>query len=208
MPTYMESFFNLTDVIPPMNREESLIYFAKLFGNRNPIVVELGSGNGHFLAEYAVLNPDMNFIGTEILLGRARKFYSKAEKRSIKNLVVFRGDMRRFVWDFLYREMVREFIILFPDPWPKKRHHKHRLLTRKFIQMLFIRLVPGGKVSVATDYEEYRDFIIEEFRYVKGFKTPSNGKYSEYPENYPVSLYENKLRNEGKRLFFMQYVKT
>jgi tRNA G46 methylase TrmB len=74
--------------------------------------------------------------------------------------------------------------------------------------MLFIRLVSGGKVSVATDYEEYRDFIIEEFSYVKGFKSPSKSRYSEYPGNYPKSLYENKLRNEGKQLFFMQYVKT
>jgi tRNA (guanine-N7-)-methyltransferase len=203
----MAVFFNLTDVIPPLNREESLSYFAKLFGNKNPLVVELGSGNGHFLVEYAALNTDINFIGTEILIGRAKKFSKKAEKKRLNNVAIFRGDSRRFVWDFIYEETVSEFIILFPDPWPKKRHHKHRLLTRKFIRMLFLRLVPGGKVSLATDYEEYRDFIIEEFTYVEGFKTRFKERYSEYPDNYPLSLYQEKLRNEGKRLYYMQYMK-
>jgi tRNA (guanine-N7-)-methyltransferase len=203
----MALFFNLIDVIPPLNRGESLSYFAKLFGNKNPLVVEIGSGNGHFLVEYAALNPDINFIGTEILIGRAKKFFKKAEKRCLNNIAIFRGDSRRFVWDFIYEDTVSEFIILFPDPWPKKRHHKHRLLTRKFIQMLFLRLVPGGKVSLATDYEEYRDFIIEEFAYIEGFKTLSKERYSEYPDNYPLSLYQEKLKKEGKRLYYMKYMK-
>jgi tRNA (guanine-N7-)-methyltransferase len=160
----MGTFFDLKDAIPPENREETLYLFEEIFGNRKLPIVEIGSGNGHFLVACAVKNPDKNYIGTEILGGRARKFYSKIEKRSLKNIAVFKGDARRFVWEFLYENTVEEFIILFPDPWPKKRHHKHRLFKDAFIGMLSERLTDGGAVSIATDHAEYRDWVLEEFQ--------------------------------------------
>jgi len=200
-------FYNLKEVVPPCSREESLLFFSCVFGNDKPIVVEIGSGNGHFLVDYAERHPGSNYIGTEILTGRARKFSSKLKKRNVKNIIIFWGDTRRFVWDFLYEDSVEEFIVMFPDPWPKIRHHKHRLLSNEFIRMLYVRLKAGGKISVATDYEEYRDFIIREFGKVKGLRNLFSNGYSVYPEDYPKTIFEDRFRKEGKLIYYMQWVK-
>jgi tRNA (guanine-N7-)-methyltransferase len=201
----MNAVINVNDEIPPENREEAVRYFLSLFGNLNPLVVELGSGNGHFLVERAVGCPDRNFIGTEKLGGRAAKFGIKAEKRNLKNLVVFRGEIRRFVWEFLYESMVSEFVALFPDPWPKKRHHKHRLFSKPFVDMLGLRLVPGGCVSIATDSVEYRGLIIEEFGADRGFRNCFEGGYGPYPPDFPETLFLKRFRKQEKEVFFMRF---
>ncbi|MCK5568132.1 MAG: tRNA (guanosine(46)-N7)-methyltransferase TrmB, partial [Spirochaetes bacterium] len=174
----MGSIFYISDTLPPASIDEMKAFFANIFHNNNSLIVEIGSGNGHFLVERALKYPDNNYIGTDLLTGRAKKFYSKIEKRGLKNIVVFKGDARRFVWEFLYENTVEEFIILFPDPWPKQRHRKHRLLTAAFINMLKIRLVPGGMVTLATDYHEYRNRILDEFRKDRGFTNIYRNGYS------------------------------
>jgi tRNA (guanine-N7-)-methyltransferase len=200
--------FSLSETIPPLSREEMYRYFLNIFGNCNPLVVEIGSGNGHFLVECAMCQSERNFVGTEILGGRARKFHSKIEKRKLKNLVVFKGDARQFVWEYLYEGTVQEFIILFPDPWPKKRHHKHRILTSAFIQMLRVRLKTGGLVSVATDYSEYRDMILEGFEKNGGFSLLLKEGFGNYPKNFPKTIFQEKFKKEGKEIFFMQFQKN
>lgn len=204
----MESFFILNDTIPPDSREEMRSYFFRIFGNNNPLVVEIGSGNGHFLVDYAMRYPHQNYVGTEILGGRARKFHSKIVKRRLHNIVIFKGDARRFLWEYLYENTTQEFIILFPDPWPKTRHHKHRLITAAFINMLRIRLVPDGLISIATDHVEYRDWIIDEFQKIDGFSNLYTNGYTRYPEHYPKTLFEKRFKNEGRKLFFIQVKKV
>ena len=201
------SFFDMKEVIPPSSRKESIRFFSEIFGNKNPITVEIGSGNGHFLVECAERNPHKNYIGTEILFGRATKFSSKLLKRDLNNIVIFWGDTRRFVWEFLYDSTVEEFLVMFPDPWPKKRHHKHRLLSEGFIRMLYVRLVTGGRVSVITDYEEYRDFIIGKFENSGGFTTVFDAGYTTYPEGHQQSIFEERFRKQGRKLYHMQWVK-
>lgn len=212
----MESLLNVSDTIPPADREAAVAFFARLFGElaragdeqaARPLVVELGSGNGHFLAEYAAKHREKNFVGTEILSGRARKLQAKAGKRNLSNVVVFRGEVRRFVWEFLYEEMVEEFITLFPDPWPKKRHHKHRLLNRPFIEMLRVRLVQDGVVSMATDSAEYRDWILGEIGKSGGFTSIFEEGYSSYPADYPETLFLKRFKEDGREVNFMRFRK-
>ena len=204
----MHPIFFLSEVIPPNSKEEMGNYFYNLFGNTNPLVVEIGSGNGHFLVEYAMRHQDKNFIGTEILAGRTRKFHSKIQKRELRNILVFKGDARQFVWEYLYEESVHEFIILFPDPWPKKRHHKHRILTAPFIQMLRLRLKAGGTVSIATDYTEYRDWILDEFGRNGGFINICSQGYTKYPEDYPKTLFKQRFKEEKSDIYFLCFKKS
>jgi tRNA (guanine-N7-)-methyltransferase len=203
----MRTFITLTDEIPPDSRSEGLHYFKNLFGNLNPLVVEIGSGNGHFLVEYAMQHPEKNCIGTEMLGGRARKFHRKVEKNHVRNIVMYKGDARRFVWEFLFESTVQEFIIMFPDPWPKKKHHKHRLLQYQFIQMLGIRLMPEGRISITTDDPLFRDWLIEEFKGSRELRPLFRRGYAHYPENYPKSLFEERFRKENRNIFFLQYEK-
>jgi len=174
--------FTITETIPPACRDEALSFFAHIFGNTHTLSVEIGSGNGHFLVDSALHHPERNFIGIELLAGRAKKFLSKVEKGNLKNIVVYRGDARRFVWEFLYEKMVWEFFIMFPDPWPKKRHHKHRIITKPFINMLYHRLVSGGRVSLATDHQEYSERIVSVFQNSRRFANRSREGGSYYPE--------------------------
>jgi tRNA (guanine-N7-)-methyltransferase len=203
----MKSLYYIDEVVPPENKNESLLFYYNIFNNKNPITIEIGSGNGHFLVDRAINCPDKNFIGTEILNGRAKKFNSKIEKRSLKNIVVFKGDARRFVWEFLFEGTVSEFIILFPDPWPKKRHHKNRLLKTEFINMLNYRLIPGGTVSVATDFPEYRDWIVEEFGKNSRFLCNHQAGDSGYPDNYSKTLFHERFEKEGRNIYFLRFKK-
>ncbi len=203
----IRSLITLIDEIPPDSRKEQLRYFMNLFGNPNPLVVEIGSGNGHFLVEYARQHPEKNCIGTEILGGRARKFNQKVEKNNLRNIVIYKGDARRFVWEFLFESTVQEFIIMFPDPWPKKKHHKHRLLQHMFIQMLGKRLVSGGIISITTDDPPFRDWLTEEFKVVGELQPLYSKGYTSYPENYPKSLFEERFRKVNRDIFFLQYEK-
>ena len=200
-------FFDIKDTVPPANRAESLEFFRGVFQNKNPLVVEIGSGNGHFLVEIAMRNPGKNYIGTEMLMGRARKFHAKLQKRDISNLAIFKGDARIFVWEFLYENTVEEFIIFFPYPWPKKKHHKNRLLKSAFLKMLRLRLQPAGIVSIATDSAEYRDWVQEEFEKTSGFLNLFDRGYIDFPDTFPPSLFEMRFKKEKRDLFFMQYQK-
>ena len=203
----MRSLFNLSEEIPPGNRRQQIHYFQKIFGNSHPLIVEIGSGNGHFLVDNALQNPERNFIGTELLGGRARKFNQKVEKRDMANIIIFKGDARQFVWEYLYEETVSEFIIMFPDPWQKKRHHKHRLLQQNLLQMLHHRLIPDGRISITTDHNLYRDYIIDELGKTEGFRKLNPGEFTEYPDHFRGSLFEVRFRRENRSLFFLQYEK-
>ena len=203
----MKTLFYIEDIIPPENKGESLSFFHNIFKNKNPVTVEIGSGNGHFLVDRAINCPDKNFIGTEILNGRAKKFNAKIEKRDLKNIVVFKGDARRFVWEFLYERMVSEFIILFPDPWPKKRHHKNRLLKGAFINMLGFRLTRGGTVTIATDFPEYREWIIQEFDKNGTFLCIRKGKDPVYPDTFSKTLFHERYEKEGREIYFLKFRK-
>jgi tRNA (guanine-N7-)-methyltransferase len=204
----MERFFDVSGEIPPDSREEAPGYFERLFGRRAPLTVEIGSGNGHFLVARAEAEPGRDFVGTEILGGRARKFHAKIQKRGLPNIVVFKGDGRRFVWEYLYRDMVSEFVVMFPDPWPKKKHHKHRILKRSFLQMLHLRLEPEGTLCVVTDDQGYRDWILEEISGVEGLVPLFPEGFTGYPEQLPPSLFELRFRDRGRRLYHARYRKA
>ena len=204
----MEKYFTFEDIAPPTNKIYAINFFKNIFKNNKTLIVEIGSGNGHFLVNYSKIKPEYNFIGIEMLGGRAKKFYKKITKQGLKNIAVYKGDARIFIWEYLYEEMVNEFIILFPDPWPKKKHHKHRLLKEGFIRMLLYRLEKNGLISIATDHEEYRDWIINEFKKVKELKAFYKNGYSHYPDEYPSTLFLERFKKHGKEIYFMRYRKV
>ncbi len=197
---------SVTEAPAPSSREEAIDYFKNLFGAQKPLVVELGCGNGHFIVEYAKKHPDDNFIGVEKLAGRAGKCLRKIKNQSLSNVVVFKGDAKIFLWEYLYDEMVSEFIVLFPDPWPKKRHHKHRLLKKETIQMLADRLIKGGTISVSTDDPDFYNWLIEEFEKVKTLE-PVTVNVKGYPSEYPPTLFLQRHIKAGKDIYFLRFRK-
>jgi len=126
-----------------------------LFPQPQPLHVELGSGDGSFLVKYAGLHPEMNFIGVERLLGRLRKIDRKGTRAGLTNTRGVRIEAAYFLEYLLPKKSVAALHIYFPDPWPKRKHRKHRLINDRFPQLAREVLVPGGMVYLRTDDLDY-----------------------------------------------------
>jgi tRNA (guanine-N7-)-methyltransferase len=140
---------------------ESRLDRQKVFGRQAPLFLEIGFGRGTFLLEKACLSPESDFIGIEIYRpGIARLLKGLAgmeghEGAPISNVRVYNHNARYVLMDCIPQNSLDGVYILFPDPWPKKRHHKRRLINSEFCGLLLSRLRPGGSVIVATDHAEY-----------------------------------------------------
>jgi len=131
------------------------IDLRQLFGRDQPLEVELGSGDSSFLVEYARRNPDHNFIGVERLLGRIRKLDRKGRRAGLVNLRGVRLECSYFLEYLLPPHSATALHVYFPDPWPKRRHWRHRLINERFPALASQALVPGGRVYLRTDDQAY-----------------------------------------------------
>jgi tRNA (guanine-N7-)-methyltransferase len=126
-----------------------------LFPKSQPLEIELGSGDGSFLAQYAEAHRDRNFIGVERLLGRIRKLDRKSQRLGLENLRVTRIEAAYFLEYLLPPKTAQALHIYFPDPWPKRKHRKNRLINARFPQLAQTALASGGHVYLRTDDLDY-----------------------------------------------------
>jgi tRNA (guanine-N7-)-methyltransferase len=128
---------------------------GKLFARPQALQVELGSGDGSFLAQYATLHPEWNFVGVERLLGRLRKIDRKGRRAGLANMRGVRIEASYFLEYLLPKNSVTALHVYFPDPWPKRKHRKHRLINERFPELARAALLPGGAVYLRTDDADY-----------------------------------------------------
>ena len=150
---------------PAENLSVNLIYnlpsilekidLTALFPKPRPLEVELGCGDASFLVEYAQRHPEKNFIGVERLLGRISKLDRKGRRAGLTNLRGVRIESSYFLQYLLPLHSASALHIYFPDPWPKKRHHKYRLINEHFPELARTALAPGGVVFFRTDDGDY-----------------------------------------------------
>jgi tRNA (guanine-N7-)-methyltransferase len=136
---------------------------ASMFPQAGPLEVELGSGDGSFLANYAKLHPGRNFLGVERLLGRLRKLDRKALRAGLANLRALRIESAYFLEYLLPPRSASAIHIYFPDPWPKRKHRKNRLIDERFTQIAAQALLPGGFVWLRTDDQDYFSQMVTSF---------------------------------------------
>jgi tRNA (guanine-N7-)-methyltransferase len=163
-----------------MSNAENLIYdlpsiveridLEKLFQKTQPLEVELGCGDASFLVEYARRNPKRNFIGVERLLGRISKLDRKGRRAGLTNLRGVRIESSYFLQFLLPPNSVSALHIYFPDPWPKKKHRKNRLINEQFPKLARAALVPGATVFLRTDDADYFAQMNEVFGADKNFR--------------------------------------
>ena len=120
-----------------------------------PVEVDLGCGKGRFLAARARANPAVQFIGIDRSLVRLRKVEKKAGRLESPNILLLHAETSRAVEELFPAASITTFYIFFPDPWPKRRHHRRRTVTGRFLAILYERLIPGGILHVATDHGDY-----------------------------------------------------
>jgi tRNA (guanine-N7-)-methyltransferase len=137
--------------------------FGDIFGRTAPVHIEIGSGKGTFLVNQARFQPGDNFIGIEWASRYYRFAVDRIGRWDLKNVRIIRTDAAKFIAENVPDESVDCFHIYFPDPWPKKRHHKRRFVNDTNAEQLIRRLKVGGTIRVATDYGEYFEQIKQVF---------------------------------------------
>jgi len=142
---------------------------AELFLKPQPLEVELGCGDASFLVKYARQNPEKNFIGVERLLGRIQKLDRKGQRAGLANLRGVRIESAYFLEYLLPPHSAGALHVYFPDPWPKKKHRRHRLINEHFPALARNALTPGGTVFLRTDDRDYFQQMNEVFSAAKEF---------------------------------------
>ncbi len=168
-----------------------------VFGRRAPLEVEVGSGKALFLIEAARRTPAHDFLGLELSLAYYRICHERVARLGAPNVRVMRADGRRFVERALEPASVRAFHVYFPDPWPKKRQRKRRLLDGLGLALLASRLEPEGTLRIATDHPDYAASIDPLLETVPEFERID---WASRPEP-PRTNYEIKYRAEGRPIW-------
>ncbi len=134
--------------------------FARLFGRAAPVVLEIGFGMGETTAAIAAAQPDRDFVGVEVHGPGVGNLLREIDRRGLANVRVIRHDAVEVVDAMIPADALAGIHVYFPDPWPKKRHHKRRLLKPAFVHALARRLAPGGYLHAATDWEDYAEEML------------------------------------------------
>ncbi|MCA9037277.1 MAG: tRNA (guanosine(46)-N7)-methyltransferase TrmB [Planctomycetaceae bacterium] len=145
-------FQTIEDVGPALD-------WPAFYGNNNPVELDIGCGRGLFLFNAAVNNPQVNYLGLEIDYREGRRTATRLMKRDLTNARVIGGDAKRVLTELIAPSSVSAAHVYFPDPWWKKRHHKRRIFTEEFLDMLATIIQPGGHLHSWTDVAEYWDVI-------------------------------------------------
>jgi len=135
--------------------------WSALYGNANPVELEIGIGKGTFLTEQARARPEVNFFGIEWARWFWRYASDRMRRHGCTNARTVRAEANFFLTEFVPNESISVLHIYFPDPWPKARHHKRRLIQPPFLKLVERVLVPGGRLQVVTDHQGYFEENIE-----------------------------------------------
>ena len=138
--------------------------------DQHNLVIEIGFGDGAALIESALKYPDKNFIGIEVYDSGLGQCLNAINQHKIKNIRLIYGDAVEVLKQFITKKSVEKINILFPDPWPKKRHHKRRLINKRFLALLSKSLINKGIVNISTDWEDYAQQIELTFKESNQFK--------------------------------------
>ena len=140
------------------------IRLHELFRQAQPMEIELGAGDGSFLVQWASLHPERNFLGVERLLGRLRKVCRKAVRQGLNNVKMMRIEAAYFVEYLLPPQSISALHIYFPDPWPKRKQRKNRLIESRFVEASANALTAGGTVFLRTDDRDYFEQMQDRFQ--------------------------------------------
>ena len=146
-----------------------------LFGNDRPLIIEIGFGMGTATALMAGQNPETNYLGLEVHRPGVGRLLWEIENRGLANIRIIEHDAVETLETMIPPASVEGFHVFFPDPWPKKRHHKRRLITRPFTDTLAEKLKPRGYIYLVTDWEHYADWALVELSATPGLSNPHHG---------------------------------
>lgn len=201
IPNTSPSFLNWQDNDPPPE-------WDVIFGNDNPLALEIGCGVGDFVVQMAEMHPELNFIALDFYNKGCIKTCKRIDKSGLPNVRVLRAEARSFMEACILPGSLQTVIINCPDPWPKLRHRKRRLVNTGFVAYLSGFLKPCADFYFATDFDDYgldvAGFMLEQ----PGFDNMlAPDSYRHTLAGYPVSKYMRRFLDEGKQIYYVHYRK-
>ncbi|GAB1484459.1 tRNA (guanosine(46)-N7)-methyltransferase TrmB [Treponema sp.] len=184
--------------------EKKELSFSSAFGSESEVFIEIGFGMGLATAAIAESNPDKSYLGLEVHTPGIGRLLWEIEGRSLTNIRIIEYDAVAVLEDMIEDGTVSGFHVFFPDPWPKKRHNKRRLIKRPFTDLLARRLKEGGYLYMATDWAEYGDWALEELEATPDLKNEYKG-FAPRQAWRPETKFERKgldKEHELRELFF------
>lgn len=175
-----------------------------VYGRQAPRVLEIGFGMGEALAEFARAHPERDFLGIEVHTPGVGNLLKLVDADGLTNVRVISHDAVEVLTHMIAPDSFDGVHVFFPDPWPKKRHHKRRLIQPAFVRLLASRLRPGGYLHLATDWVEYATQMLEVLRAEPSLANTAEG-YVERPESRPQTKFEARgirLGHEVRDLLF------
>jgi len=182
--------------------------WAEIFGNTNPVEVEIGPGKGAFLLALARNHPERNFFGVEFSKRRAFRLARLIERDGPSNIIVIHADITCLVQTMIWPASVAAYHLYFPDPWWKPRHHKRRLFRDDFATALTRTLTPGGTIFLASDVQEYFAEMVQQFAAIPEFlQFPWEREHVTRKGKPILTDFERKYREEGRPILYAGFRK-
>ena len=182
---------------------------VEIFGRSGRVSIEYCSGHGHWIVEKARQDPESLWIAVEKQFERVRRIWSKRENEGIDNLLIVCGEAITFTRYYLEANEISQVFVNFPDPWPKNRHAKHRLIQPSVVDELARVLIAGGEAFLATDDLLYTDQMIASFKSHPEWESALPAPYfTHHFENYGTSWFENLWKVRGRSTHYMHFIRT
>ena len=183
-----------------------MLDLRQLFERDCPVIAEIGFGDGGALIAIAAENPQCNFLGIEVYRPGIGSLLLKLKRLGITNVRIIMEDAASALRTRLGEGCLSKLLIFFPDPWPKKRHHKRRLLQAGFLDSAVRGLQPGGHIHIATDWEDYAMHISDLLQKEQRLRnTALEGRYADRPAYRPQTKYEKRGTARGHNVWDMVY---
>lgn len=186
--------------------DQGQLDIAHLFGRDAPLTVEIGFGMGDSLFQMAQAAPERNFIGIEVHTPGVGRLLNRVDAAGLVNLRVFAHDAIEVLDRCLADHSIDTLQLFFPDPWPKKRHHKRRIVQNAFARQVRRKLKNGGNFHMATDWQPYAEYMLEVMEAAEGYHNAAGkGQYHPRPEHRPPTKFEQRGERLGHGVWDLFY---
>ncbi|MGA7178160.1 MAG: tRNA (guanosine(46)-N7)-methyltransferase TrmB [Thiobacillaceae bacterium] len=185
---------------------ESTIDLNQAFGRAAPKVLEIGFGMGQTTAEIAAANPDRDYLGVEVHTPGVGSLLRLIGEQGLTNIRIIQHDAIEVLDHMIEDASLSGVHIFFPDPWPKKKHHKRRLVQPELLRLISQKLVPGGCLHCATDWEDYASQMLEALSLEHALENSAHG-YAKRPGWRPLTKFEQRGMRLGHGVWDLVFVR-
>jgi tRNA (guanine-N7-)-methyltransferase len=191
-----------------IDMSDTALDLGSIFGNEQPVILEIGFGNGDSLAQMAKGNPGLNYLGIEVHRPGVGHLLYLIEEQDIENLRIMSEDAVEIIRNQIPEQALTGVQLFFPDPWPKKKHHKRRIVQPEFVKLLASRLKPGGFFHMATDWENYAEHMLEVMSAAEDFENSTKeGDFIPRPDSRPLTKFEQRGQRLGHGVWDLLYIR-